>query len=561
MAPLDGNASIDDLLEGLKSKLESEVDGEELEALYISGSQRRAWISTWSRRIDESNKIARLLRHRLNRLPAINRLPFEIFGEIFLYLQSETSSSSFQLPITKPNLNQANSWTKVTHVCRHWRQSAQNNKALWCHIALGDKLTQPAFLAKSFLKLSHPLPIKIEQALGLLSPREEEEMNEFYRSLLDHPDRIFGLYIRGHLPDAAWDLLQSSMPKIVEVELCFELLHPPPGGIAPGEPVREGEIGNFLGGHTSSLQKLSLEHYSWPRQAYPALTHLYLVNEHHMDMVFEDEFYDVLQALSSTLQFLYLDDSGPIIEEPDEFFILPTEEKILMPMLQHIEMYPARAYRDTNCLLMILHNLRLPKIVTIVWFSRLTGSLSEYRPDRWGMSMTPPAENLACVANVICSAYRMDCHAVSGKTLHLDPHFTFFADLEVWLSLLPNVVTLGLPYYFGFQDYQDNTYRILELHPKLKTVCLYPGDHLVLLLSDIEMKEGFCPLLEVLIILDADYDDIPDESGSESRKLVSHGLEPLCLSADKSMVRRRLSLQTTYTLRFAMGHMDGLRLD
>ncbi|CAA7266719.1 unnamed protein product [Cyclocybe aegerita] len=160
------------------------------------------------KRLEESNSITRLNQGHFENLRTDTRLPPKILGAIFKLLQEENATQPFRSPFEQTkNLRNANAWIVVCHVCQYWRSVARNNKILWRRIPLMDRLSNPAGLAKTFFDLSDPLLVEFEHEVGWFEHdaafmfqsevKERFYMGTFYDTLMQHPDRISALYLRG----------------------------------------------------------------------------------------------------------------------------------------------------------------------------------------------------------------------------------------------------------------------------------------------------------------------------------------------------------------------------
>ncbi|KIP05545.1 hypothetical protein PHLGIDRAFT_56682, partial [Phlebiopsis gigantea 11061_1 CR5-6] len=77
---------------------------------------------------------------RMNHLLTINRLPPELLGEILLYWM-ETAKGQSATTDRK--------WTKIAHVCHHWREVALSSPRLWSSFTLGPLDWTREMLARS----------------------------------------------------------------------------------------------------------------------------------------------------------------------------------------------------------------------------------------------------------------------------------------------------------------------------------------------------------------------------------------------------------------------------
>ncbi|KDR65893.1 hypothetical protein GALMADRAFT_148278 [Galerina marginata CBS 339.88] len=555
MPPPGSHLSLDKLLTALKWKLEDEDD--ESDTVEMGGPSDLRWenrASMWSQRMGRLKHITCLVASRQNGVAGINHLPPEILSEIFLQVQAEYSNRSFRLPPEELNLIRGNVWIRVAHVCRKWRRCAQNAKALWSRIILCPNRLFPASMASHFFHLSHPLPISLEQALDpvTVSMAEQAQMNKFYNLLLDNPNRISALYLRGYFPDAVWCLLQKSLPNLLELEISFKNVET--GTLGGKHPIRDLYIfKNFFGGSPpSSLRKLALDNYTWPGLTPPALTHLYLTDDFRG--VSLAEFFGMLASISQTLQALYLKGAGPQVFN---FDILPTTERLVMPVLEHFEILSSPFYNITNSLL-LLYKLSLPNVRTIIWYSRWTQDLRPHTASHKRMTMLPPEDYLARVTSLVGWSVRKGCYALQGETLYFDPNEAIVPLLNMCANLLPNLVLLAVPDCVRWNDILEHVLRHITT---LRYLHIGGAANCIALVSLLEntSRSDFLPLLDVLTInykwgLERCLDDA-------RRGLTWKGLEPISeLLIHNSVIRARYHLQTTYTLRFDGATTYGLFL-
>ncbi|KDR66964.1 hypothetical protein GALMADRAFT_147412 [Galerina marginata CBS 339.88] len=568
MPPPGAHLSIDELIAALKWKLEDEDD--ESSTIEMGGPSDLKWYvsktmlhlsiandtstnsvvlftrasltSTWSQRLGELKHITNLVAYRRNTVAGVNLLPAEILSKIFLQLQAEYSNKPCCMPSEEQDLTGANEWIKVTHVCQIWRRCAQNTKVLWSQIFLGPDLPSPASMATHFFHLSHPLAISLEEAYDQLSYAEDDQMHKFYNLLDKYPNRISALYLRGHFPEAAWRLLHKSLPNLVELDVSFKK-----------RPIRYGYTANFLGGSpSSSLKKLSLEHYTWPGVTPPALTHLYLTNDLHM--VGLADFFSMLASISSTLQTLYLKGAGPnvlISEEHD----VATRKKLVMPVLKHFEILSSPFYDNPNALLH-LYKLSLPNVHTIIWDSRWTAELRTYTTALERTTMIPADEYMASVTHLVGWAAQAKCYALQGKTLYFDPSEVTASALEMWIRLLPNLVMLAVPTYVMWVHMNGVIIRITSLtHIHIGQA----SDDFIALVCILEKPSPFLPHLKALTLYYKRRLD--DYLPQVKQNFIRTGLEPLSDPLiNNSMTRTRDHLRATYTLRFDAEATNGLFL-
>lgn len=490
------------------------------------------------------------LRLDLKPLPKIDCLPFEILGNIFLLMHDEYRNTFFKFRATRASIANANSFIVITHVCRRWRSIAHGIKGLWRRITINGQLKNPASLATSFFTLSHPLSIQLEHEFGRLSDKQDRELNSFYDLLICNPHRISALYLRGYFPDNAWKLFQLPLSKILEVELAFRT-EPMANS---SRPVKNGKVMNFLGGTSTTLQKLSLTDYTWPRGSkFPCLTNLHLTREYFEERLSESEFFAVMQSLSQTLQVLHIEGAAPLITASSLSSIMnrPATNQISMPALQYIEVYPLSGEPTGRFSLVFLHKLAIPNIISIVWDS-----------STFSFSDRPPAEHFARVTGLVAHTTRKDCDVLRETTLFVDSTRSNLEMMKAWLTVLPSLDLLALPEAEG---YASSNYDFFAKCSTVKVLYICRLTEIMEFISDLEKRRkdrsnaALLPQLQTLIIYTGDANILSKPKIVEiSRELEGRGLRKLKLSLDCPMVRKRPHLRTTYTLTFRAGGLEKL---
>lgn len=440
----------------------------------------------------------------------------------------------------------SNAWTRLTHVCRHWRDIALNTKALWSRITLTDRLKSPAFLAISFFTRSYPLPITLDHRSGCSSDIGRQHWDDFYVTLAQNADRISALYLRTKFFPKAMELLHISIPKLVELELNFGLI-PEFSSVNDFSPQdRSVYTENFLNRHAFTLRKLSLSYYIWPQQAFTGLTHLNLTDF----TVNYDLFFQMLASVSSTLQFLNLQSSGNYISEVENYGILPIEKRPVMVVLQYLEMCWVSEYFDENYMLMQLYNLFLPNAPTLIWDWGWSRYLDKYTPGPKGMAMIPPPEQLARVTSLVGWTFWSQRYLLKGTTLHFPP-VARFSELAAWPTHLPNLVTLAVHGDDHRCDY--DMLNLLTKFPALECLHFCSVFKWPFLMFDLEKavtKTDFLPNLQTLIAY-------THNTRPRSEEFTKQGLQPLELGEGNRMLRTRPHLDSTYALIFEKGCING----
>ena len=102
--------------------------------------------------IEDHAKAITVLKHRLNGMTTISRLPGELLSEIFVcfaqdyfrsYTDPKVHSSYYSYPHGIPE------WVRVSHVCHAWREIALSTPRLWGFIAVTQRNIAELLLARS----------------------------------------------------------------------------------------------------------------------------------------------------------------------------------------------------------------------------------------------------------------------------------------------------------------------------------------------------------------------------------------------------------------------------
>ncbi|KDR71385.1 hypothetical protein GALMADRAFT_144065 [Galerina marginata CBS 339.88] len=556
------NLTLDELLTALQWKLENGDDAGARNTIGIEDYSHSQYDGkSVLKRIPEPQRLTRLLEHCLNSLRPVNKLPFEILGQIFLFVQSESANTSFIrsfiLPRVEPDLDCANAWIKVTHICQHWRRVAHNTKSLWRRITIDGVSPFPTYLANLSFTLSHPLSISFEHQFRAPSENDLQEIENFYTLLLDHPNRVSALYLRlsGDVPEIARHLTRQTFPNIVEFELSFE------------EPDRDlnnevdhhwdkrllgsnGDLEGILGGQAASLRKLSLTNYTWPNVVFPALTHLYLKDEFYdpEDGDLGQKFLEILASLSSSLQVLCF--HGTRSPDRNSYTILPVSARPVMRVLRYLEILDAEASHGS---ILPLYNLSLPAIETLIWDPQWRSELY----------LVPPPdeyfERVTCLAGCGKSRGWQSAFVMIGKTHFFYPGLVTSNAWPIWQTLLPKIETLALDWD---QRRPDDLISLLRRFSALRFLHLNMSKNVLLVIAFLEKREGdsnsyFLRRLQRLNIY-VENDDFYGEQQKVSDRLFQKGLPRLDCTADNSMSRTRHHLRRKYTLRFERGHINQL---
>ncbi|KZT67775.1 hypothetical protein DAEQUDRAFT_728773 [Daedalea quercina L-15889] len=259
--------------------------------------------------LDRINELKRNLRISRNSSARVNRLPDELFAEIFWYIaQADPCHRRRLSEITGlPTL------IPVTHVCKHWRSMALENARLWATL-LVEGFSTPGYISLGAIRStalmaeylrrskSHPLSITT-------MPLSEDCVVDFADILQPHIHRIKRLHIRTGTEFAMlFVLLQLQMAAPHLEELSLEVSH--------STEIQHSYLEYWdtilFCGQTPSLRSLSLSQVSIPLGVLwlRGLRHLTL-NAHNMHM---NAFLDALEKCPSLEALIILDDrpSAPL---------------------------------------------------------------------------------------------------------------------------------------------------------------------------------------------------------------------------------------------------------
>ncbi|KAJ3543545.1 hypothetical protein NMY22_g3112 [Coprinellus aureogranulatus] len=162
-------------------------------------------------RIQELKDEIKALESSCNALSPPNRIPPEILSRIFLIVQWRSRARG---PGRPGNL----AWIRVTHVCRHWRDTALECTTLWTNLSL----INPAFTAV-MLQRSKNAPLTVECTL-----HRGPVFQEILQEALSRPRRLksvtlFSSRIINKLDaTAALSQFSGSAPMLEVLDLCAD---------------------------------------------------------------------------------------------------------------------------------------------------------------------------------------------------------------------------------------------------------------------------------------------------------------------------------------------------
>ena len=347
-------------------------------------------------------------------------------------------------------------------------------------------------------------------------------------------------------------LLDSELPNISEFEICLE----PIGDNRPREVV---DIYNAIRTQADeictrrTMRKVLLSNYIWTLEFHeiPPLTHLYLQNELDDWELTHEELLLILEQLAPTLQVLVLYDATPYEPMSALYPFRPPEMRIFMPVLYYIEVRPAPQNEFTDFSLLFLHSLRLPQEVTIAWDFTIT-NIGEGKWDA-----LPSADIMLRIINVIGLPLQEDCITVVSRTIWFDWEIVTKGALEGFTDAMRNARLLAIPDH-GI-EYQEIKV-ILFKYSMVESLHLGFYDAILDILWDLEFptrEDGVVafPKLVNLTIYTGDSNIMSKRRDRLTKRLRTMGLQPLHLSSNASMTRKRKHLGSTYLLTFVAGDM------
>ena len=380
-----------------------------------------------------------------------------------------------------------------------------------------------------------------------------EDVAWFYRKLHGNSDRISALHLRGQYDTMTMLLLDSELPNISEFEICLE----PIGDNRPREVV---DIYNAIRAQADeictrrTMRKVLLSNYIWTLEFHeiPPLTHLYLQNELDDWELTHEELLLILEQLAPTLQVLVLYDATPYEPMSALYPFRPPEMRIFMPVLHYIEVRPAPQNEFTDFSLLFLHSLRLPQEVTIAWDFTIT-NIGEGKWDA-----LPSEDIMLRIINVIGLPLQEDCITVVSRTIWYDWEIITKGALEGFTDAMRNARLLAIPDH-GI-EYQEIKV-ILFKYSMVESLHLGFYDAILDILWDLEFptrEDGVVafPKLVNLTIYTGDSNIMSKRRDRLTKRLRTMGLQPLHLSSNASMTRKRKHLGSTYLLTFVAGDMD-----
>ena len=239
-------------------------------------------------------------------------------------------------------------WIVVTHVCKHWRETALAFPALWSVIDSDSALTALAFLDRS---AASRLSVFLRDAAYGSRYSPSLERARFMQSVAQHSPRFVELHIQPQFRYGAKILsaLQYPVPELRALSIMLNL--------GKDEPQ---ELPVLFSGRMPKLERLTLANFtSWSGNSFGSnLTHLCLLDQHpraRMDML---EFLDFLESCPH-LKELVLIEAGPttrVGEEPDSARLV---------VLDDLELLHVGGWPTPQCISRFLSHLVIPSTTKV----------------------------------------------------------------------------------------------------------------------------------------------------------------------------------------------------
>lgn len=243
-------------------------------------------------------------------------------------------------------------WTAVTHVCRHWRETALAFPSLWSTIDSDSAFAALAFLDRSF---ASTLQVYLRDAAygSRFSPSLERA--RFMQTVAHHSDRFAELHIQPQFRYGSNILraLKYPAPQLRALSIMLNL--------GRDEPQ---ELPILFDSSTPNLERLTLANFTtWPGNTFGTnLTHLCLLDQHPRSRMELPEFLDFLESCPQ-LQELILVDAGPKIGFPGSENNLSRLVRLDNLSLLHIGSWPT-----AQSVAQFLSHLAIPARTTVhIW--------------------------------------------------------------------------------------------------------------------------------------------------------------------------------------------------
>lgn len=146
--------------------------------------------------ISEHTKIIIDMKHRLNQLTLIARLPPEVLTEVLVHFVSAESK------ISRYDNHRPYAWLRITHVCRYWRDVALSSPRVWSTIVVTGSSCVNEMLARS-----KKVPLEVYAGTSI----SRVGMKENIRTVLQQMDRIRRLELH-YSPYLTPDDIPSAAP-------------------------------------------------------------------------------------------------------------------------------------------------------------------------------------------------------------------------------------------------------------------------------------------------------------------------------------------------------------
>ncbi|PIL25204.1 hypothetical protein GSI_13093 [Ganoderma sinense ZZ0214-1] len=279
---------------------------------------------------NHSNAII-MLKHHLNAMTTISRLPGELLSEIFVCFAQDYFRSYTDLKAHTPYYSHHRvlpEWVRVAHVCHAWREMALSTPRLWSFIPVTQRSIAEQLLVRS---KKAPLSVAVTH-LGYNADRKRILEAIFSEEMC----RVRELFISG--------------PSSHVYELCAKLTEPAEklhtlALSDSGDNYTRSDSDlipqNLCNGHFPRLRSLEIRRLvmRWDNPLLSsALTNLVVIQNMYRDsMGTFDQFISTLESMSGLQSVEFTNAIPPI--SPDSANLLPPSRAIAFPHLRDIRLH------------------------------------------------------------------------------------------------------------------------------------------------------------------------------------------------------------------------------
>lgn len=399
-----------------------------------------------------------------------------------------------------PDLNvrdDPHGWTKVSHVCRHWRETVLAFPFLWSTIDSDSALAALTFLDRS---AASTLRVYLRDAAYGSRYSPSLERARFMQSVAQHSKRFEEIHIQPKFRYGSNVLrtLQHPAPKLKALSIVLNL----------GKDESQ-TLPILFDGVIPSLEQLTLANFAtWPGNNFgPKLTHLCLLDQHPRGRMVMDEFLDFLESAPG-LQELVLVDAGPSSGPGGSEVTSLPPRAVSLDRLHTLQL---GNWPGPESVASFLSHLALPASSCVhVWAERLSHAdeaLSMALPAN--MARLHPFHGLKavhCTARPTTRGYPQLISVVDGSLIFYSTFSAMTAPASL-VSLFENIDTRSVEELtIGIECTPELPWpKILADMPRLRalTVLRRPSRPVLAALCRNDTLDGvLCPLLRSVSILD-----------------------------------------------------------